>query len=165
MIIRYSVNRATQSSQKQKIKRDGKMDKCWNWKRSTDTNGYGRVWINGRFKSAPQVAWQLFNGGSLYGKHVLHKCDNRKCFNPKHLFLGSHAENMQDMVAKGRAAKPLAKLTWDEVQNIRFLHTQGHTKMFLAKSYSVDYSQISRIVNNKTWKEKSKNENKIRREN
>lgn len=130
------------------------MTECWVWEKSTDTNGYGRVWIRDHFVSAPRLSWLLFRGG-IYHKHVLHKCDNRRCFNPDHLFLGSHTDNMRDKTEKGRCPKPLAKLDWPIVDTIRNALNSGATCKSLAQLHGVDSSQIYRIKNNQTWRKKA----------
>lgn len=85
-------------------------DECWEWKACRNTHGYGRVSgkkIGGKKHrlGAHRVAWMLANGAdSTWGLHVLHKCDNPPCCNPDHLFLGTQADNMADMTAKGRDA-------------------------------------------------------------
>lgn len=71
---------------------------CYVWRRTKFENGYGRY----RDKRAHRVAWELVNGGIPYEKLVLHKCDNRPCVNPEHLFIGTQKDNMRDMIAKNR---------------------------------------------------------------
>lgn len=75
---------------------------CWNWKASLNSNGYGQIGDKGRNRIASQVAWELANGPIPKGLSVLHKCDNPKCCNPSHLFLGTQRDNMLDAIAKGR---------------------------------------------------------------
>lgn len=81
--------------------RKSRGDKCWHWKRGTDSNGYGRIGWHGRVEGAHRVAYELTYGhpGNLF---VCHHCDNPICCRPEHLFLGTAADNMRDMVAKGR---------------------------------------------------------------
>lgn len=80
---------------------------CWEWTAGVDTMGYGALRVPGPRTSnkkirASRYSWMLHNGTIPSGKHVLHTCDNRRCVNPKHLWLGSHSDNMKDMAAKGR---------------------------------------------------------------
>ena len=78
-----------------------KCDGCWEWLASKNPDGYGRVRRFGRMESAHRIAYELYVG-AIEDKQVLHTCDNPSCVNPKHLFLGTHKENMEDKVRKGR---------------------------------------------------------------
>lgn len=77
---------------------------CIEWLGSRDENGYGRVHCGGTPRLAHRVAWELENGPIPSGLCVLHGCDNPPCINPSHMFLGTQADNMRDMVKKGRQA-------------------------------------------------------------
>ncbi len=74
---------------------------CWTWTGSHDTGGYPHVWWNGKLRRASRVIYEICRG-PIGGYHVLHHCDNQGCVNPDHFFLGSNADNVRDMVAKGR---------------------------------------------------------------
>ena len=80
-------------------------DGCWTWtgkSRSGEGMRYGLFRANGKYQGAHRVAWQIVHGAIPAGMHVCHHCDNPICVRPDHLFLGTHLDNMRDMVAKGR---------------------------------------------------------------
>ncbi len=136
-------------------------DECWEWTRSTATNnGYGRFWIDGKHVIASCYAYEQEYGPIPDGMEVCHECDNPKCVNPRHLFLGTHLENMHDALDKGRLrsysgeAHPLAKLTENEVGAIRKAYRAGGvTQTGLAKRYGVSQTNIGAIVRGHIWRE------------
>ena len=78
-------------------------EQCWEWQGARATNGYGHFATRtGQFVSAHRLCWMLVFGEIPEGLLVLHTCDNRRCVNPKHLFLGTHSDNNLDMYRKGR---------------------------------------------------------------
>lgn len=81
-----------------------KTDTCWNWKASCHKIGYGDFRVGKNMRRAHRVSYTLFVGEIPDNKKVLHKCDNRRCVNPDHLFLGTQKDNMIDMIKKGRDA-------------------------------------------------------------
>lgn len=96
---------------------------CWEWQGARCNTGYGKVMVNGRVVTTHRVAWSLINGNIPAGLYVLHRCDNRICINPDHLFIGSHAENMQDKITKGRHKY---KLSDEQVRDIRVRYCAKH---------------------------------------
>ena len=79
---------------------------CWEWIGTITNEGYGVFGVEGGFSSAHRFSWKIHYGDIPDGLLVLHKCDNRKCVNPEHLFLGTHQDNMRDKIAKGRWRVP-----------------------------------------------------------
>lgn len=132
----------------------GGVDECWAWNSSLDSCGYGTFWLNANVK-AHRVAYELTFGEIPEGQHVLHKCDNPRCCNPNHLFLGTHEENMKDMARKGRALSrpgeknPSSKLTSEDVM---FIRESGDRQERLAECFGVTQQTISNIKTGKTWK-------------
>jgi hypothetical protein len=79
-------------------------DACWPWTAGLHVRGYGRIRWGGEPENAHRIAWVLENGPIENNLHVLHRCDNRLCCNPAHLFLGTHEDNMIDRHDKGRTS-------------------------------------------------------------
>lgn len=137
-----------------------KTETCWIWKGCINRKGYGEINPGGRSSArrAHRIAYELFVGPIPKGLLVCHKCDNRACVNPEHLFLGTAADNTKDMVAKGRAkgspgeSHRSAKLTAVQVKDIRERAQRGELQKILAKEYGVNRDEISRIVNRKRWR-------------
>lgn len=139
---------------------------CWEWTACIGNTGYGEIRINWKRYYAHRASWLIHNGeipeGSDYhGMCVLHKCDNRKCVNPDHLFLGTNVENIADSMAKNRRKgiprNRKAPYTQQEIENrrrvksferqaIRDLYRNGITKTQLTKKYGVSYGTIKIIL-------------------
>lgn len=135
-------------------------DECWLWRGAMSANGYGSFRTGRRVSDgAHRVAYALFNRTHPDGLHVCHKCDNPRCVNPRHLFLGTRSDNMQDKVRKGRARSgnqkgennPRSKLTADQAEQVKQLITSGRTNTEIAKQFGVSHTLISAIRRGKAW--------------
>ncbi len=78
--------------------------KCWDWEAGIDNRGYGKFFANGKGAIAHRIAYLLYHKVDPFPKLVCHHCDNKKCVNPHHLFLGTYQDNKDDCVKKGRQA-------------------------------------------------------------
>jgi len=129
---------------------------CWQWNASIMSNGYGCIRIDKKTYATHRVAWTLYRGDIPAGMCVLHHCDNRRCANPDHLFLGTHADNVRDKTGKGRT--PSGENHWAvripdaDVAAIRAHVASGMTQSAVASMYHVDPSTISLIVSGKRRK-------------
>lgn len=134
-------------------------DDCQEWTRAMSPLGYGVVRMEGRNFFVHRVAYFLKHGPFPNNLNICHRCDNPKCCNSNHLFLGTQADNIRDMFQKDRrpSTKGIrhgsAKLNDDLVRQIREKYATGeHTHRGLARTYGVSYSRIFSIVNRLTWK-------------
>lgn len=133
----------------------GDSSRCWEWQGST-RRGYGQFRVKNKYWFAHRLAYVLSKGdpGSLL---VCHSCDNKRCCNPDHLWLGTTNDNMADMVTKGRQARSSgekngnSKLTEDQIQQIFELNQLGHTQRSIADQFDISNQHISRIINGKRW--------------
>lgn len=75
---------------------------CWNWTGQVGSSGYGQIKAFGKMVSCHRLSFELYKGPIQIGHEVCHSCDNPRCINPDHLFSGTHRQNMEDMVGKGR---------------------------------------------------------------
>jgi hypothetical protein len=131
---------------------------CIEWTGSANGKGYGMMVYKGHIRAAHRISWMEHFGDIPGNMLVCHRCDNPKCINPMHLFLGTNQDNMNDMKRKGRQYTPKgedharSKLTWDAVRDIR---TSSDSAMMLAKRYGVSDMTIYYVKTGKGWKEPS----------
>jgi hypothetical protein len=135
-------------------------DECWEWQAARSEHGYGAFGLTG-FGSGkvPAHRWSYAEtvGPIPDGMHVCHRCDNPPCVNPQHLFVGTLADNMRDMVEKGRSLKGerhnLAQLTEAQVLAIRQAWADGgETQTQIAERFNTNKANVSQIVRGKKWK-------------
>lgn len=135
-----------------------RLGRCWIWLRAIDPRtGYGMVWVPevGRTENAHRAVWRRVNGdpGGLF---VLHRCDNRPCVRPSHMYLGTRQNNSDDATSRGRQSRgedrPMAKLTEAAVIDLRRRCANGESQRALAKAFGVNQSQVSRAAHGKRWR-------------
>jgi len=130
-----------------------KTDGCWEWTGYCATNGYGQLNIGGSLKYAHRLSWLFHNGAVPKDACILHHCDNRKCVNPDHLFLGTRADNSADMVSKGRQTigerNPMAKITNEQAMEII---KSREPKGILAVRYGIEPKTVDDIRKRRSWR-------------
>ncbi len=133
---------------------------CWLWRASGSDEGYGHFSLRrnnrGICALAHRMAWAITNGPILNGLSVLHRCDVPSCVNPNHLWLGTQAENMADMIQKKRL--PVGVKRWNnrfseaDVLDMRDLRNKGWKLKEIGQKYAAKLYIICDIVNRRSWK-------------
>jgi hypothetical protein len=139
-------------------------DDCWEWQAGFLSGGYGhfRTKVDGvPINGAHRFSYVLHNGPIPDGMSVCHRCDNPRCVNPTHLWLGTTADNNADRYAKGRhglhtgtpgEAHPKARLTEQQVLEIRQRFANGERCADLARAYGMHKNTISQILCRRIWR-------------
>lgn len=133
-------------------------EECWNWMASLDDHGYGQFGskrLGGHF-SSHRLSYILTNGPIPDGLFVCHRCDNPKCINPKHLFLGTPLDNVKDMISKGRGRyiitrgedSHFAKISASDVIAIR---QDPRPTAEIAQDFNISLNQVRRIKSRENW--------------
>lgn len=123
--------------------------------------GYGHIRYNGSLVVAHRMSYELNVGKIPDGMIVCHSCDEPSCVNPDHLFIGTHKDNSDDKIRKGRAVHPsgkdsaTSKLSETQVNEIRRIRLSGSTFKDISDLFGVHLSTIHRAATYKTWKEQS----------
>lgn len=153
-------------------------DSCLEWEGSLTTTGYPDIntTLNGRkyHGLVHRIAYQIFTGEDIQTEDfICHRCDNPKCYNPYHLFRGTHQDNMDDMVRKGRSCKGEKnshyidgrnslphipkphthgrKLNAEQVHNIKELRKEGHKLREISELLNVSLSTIKDICSGRAY--------------
>ena len=138
---------------------------CWEWQGTTKGFGYGSMTVGSRSDgtrrttTSHRVSYEAFNGKIKDDLWVLHKCDNPKCCNPEHLYLGDRSQNVKDMMNRGRLNHVYgerasnSKLTDNDVVSIRNDRFElGLTYRELAKKYGLkSHKSVMQICNGQSW--------------
>ena len=136
----------------------GASDECWPWTGYTDKDGYGTTKFNKRMMRVHRVAYYLTSESEISSNLcVCHRCDNRKCVNPSHLFLGTHGDNMKDGVLKRRFSHGEthchAKLTAEQVRQLRKVRAEsGLSYEKLGAMFGISDTTAFQAVKGDRWK-------------
>lgn len=136
---------------------------CWNYRVRTG-RGYGCLQITGKHIVAHRLSWELHHGPIPPGLVVCHKCDNRACVRPDHLFIGTVADNIADMVQKDRHWKTgpknpchgeqhgSSRLRNRDILKIRQLHAKGISQLEIGRQFGMSQAHISKVILRKVWR-------------
>lgn len=141
-----------------------KTKSCWLWTGSVTRSGYGYLGIGGRFAKSQgvhRISWTIRNGTIPDGKWILHKCDIKKCVNPKHLYVGTHKDNVLDAVKRKRylsgERNPSSRLSSKNVEYIRKNYIKGTgrsdpgNRLILQRKFGISLTHIGRILRRERW--------------
>lgn len=159
----YRIDQASPEKRLEKLKESFEKsvlrnEFCWSWDGLIAKDGYPLMSCDKRYGSdrAHRASWIIHYGCIPKGMLVCHKCDNRECTNPEHLFLGTPAENTKDMIQKNRKCigsnVPTSKLNEEDVKLIKCLLEKKISYPKIAEMFNVGINAIVRIKRGETWK-------------
>ena len=121
----------------------GEPEECWEWLAYVSDQGYGQYCINGNPQQAHRVSWAIAHRTwPIPEGMICHKCDNRSCVNPNHLYLGNNTTNQQDA----------SSLEPEDIKLIRWLYKSGdYTQKHIGKMFRISPGGISNICNYQAW--------------
>lgn len=131
-------------------------NECWNWRGTFFPTGYGSITVDGKTKAVHRVSYEHHSGEKIpTGMMACHKCNNKACINPAHIYIGTHGDNMRDVsmtdVHKGEN-NPKSILTQSQVLEIKSLIRERMTVYnAIAKRYGVSRQAIKDIASGRTW--------------
>jgi hypothetical protein len=141
---------------------------CWYWNGCLDNAGYGIWSYNRPNQRAHRVMFELFGNEYHKSKKILHKCDARNCVNPEHLYVGTQADNVRDMVSRGRHkpptarfgfSNPLSKLTTEDIIKAKSLRSEGLSHKRIGKELGFSTMTIFRLLTGRSWNGEHKRTN------
>jgi HNH endonuclease len=146
----------------EKVDRSGGNDACWIWTRAVDMNGYGALKVWGKKVNAHRYSYELAYGRVPEDKIVCHRCNERLCVNPQHLYAGTYKDNAKDMIAAGtyRAEQPPRRpgesngqsiLTEGQVLEIYRRAWDGEKQTQIAAEYGIDKRTVTDIKYGRSW--------------
>jgi len=121
---------------------------CHEWQSTLHRDGYGKFWFLGKQIQSHRVAYILFVGEIPKGKMVLHKCDNRKCVNIKHLYVGTAKQNVADKISRSKWYGRM-KFSSQIIEQCKKLYLDGNTQQQIANLLGLHQTTVSRFVRNK----------------
>lgn len=149
------LSEAVQISRFWRLVERNENSECWPWLGDTDRNNYGVFFFQGKRYGAHELAYSFtFGEKRASGLDTRHACDNPICCNPLHLSFGTRAENVRDMLSRGRSRnwnRVSNKLSEKEVMEIRTRRANGAPQKVLARQYGVSPTYISEIVRGLVW--------------
>ena len=121
---------------------------CWEWTSALDNHGYAVISKHNKAAKAYREMYKLFIGPIPEGMCVLHKCDNRKCVNPDHLYIGTKSDNMMDRAYRNpdNQGGVSRKLSQGQADEIRLLHKKGVNWRILCKRFDISNGTLYRII-------------------
>ena len=131
---------------------------CWKWKGCITPGGYSAINVYRKKEQAHRVSWMIYKGEIPDGMFVCHRCSNRECTNPEHLFIGTHQDNMKDMLNKGRkfiksgSKYNFAKLNEKKIIKIMKMIHSRYSDRQISEQFNVTRPTITNIRNRKAWK-------------
>jgi len=133
---------------------------CWDWTKSLTSSGYGKIYTDSlgrrsKLETVHRLMYKLFIGKIPDHMQVCHKCDNKRCVNPTHLYAGTQQDNTNDakerhLLARGEK-NGYAKLTSSQVQQIRVFKLNGMSSRDIGTKFNITQRHANAIIKGNSW--------------